>query len=166
MEENNKDWQKRKLQREQERNRMLRLEKAGILTKQARLRELEKKVAMGLEKIPANEKEKLRLEENKKKRFELQNTKSDLWKLRSKEKRTITSQTHKKIIELGDKAEKIAQILQRERERTRQENENKERQEREKITREQKRKEKIQKAENLERRWALLRWVNEYIAEN
>ena len=70
------------------------------------------------------------------------------------------------IIELGDKAEKIAQILQRERERTRQENENKERQEREKITREQKRKERIQKAENLERRWALLRWVNEYIAEN
>ena len=64
--------------------------------------------------------------------MELQNTKANLWKLRGKEKKIITRQTHKKIIELGNKAAKIAQIIQRERERTRQEKENKERQEREK----------------------------------
>ena len=40
LEENNKDWNKMKVQREQERNRILRLEKAGILSKQAKIREL------------------------------------------------------------------------------------------------------------------------------
>ena len=38
--------------------------------------------------------------------------------------------------------------------------------EKEKLNREQQRKEKIAKAENLQRRWAMYRWLTEYIDEN
>ena len=166
LEENNKDWNKMKVQREQERNRILRLEKAGILSKQAKMRELEKKVQIGLEKIPQNEKEKILLEEKRTKRLELKIAKENLWKLRNKEKKIVRNDTLKKIQELGRKAGKIAEILEQERTRLKAEKENKEKMEKEKLNREQQRKEKIAKAENLQRRWAMYRWLTEYITEN
>ena len=43
LEENDKDWARTKEIREQEKNRKLRLEKAGLLKRNAQIREIEKK---------------------------------------------------------------------------------------------------------------------------
>ena len=71
--------------REQERKKMLRLEKAGLLNRKAQMKLVEKNIETRLEKIHRNEKERLLREERTKKRMELKETKEDLWRLRRKE---------------------------------------------------------------------------------
>ena len=93
--------------REQERKKMLRLEKAGLLNRKAQMKLVEKNVETGLEKIHRNEKERLLREERTKKRMELKETKEDLWRLRRKKKKIGTNDEIKKITELGNMAGKI-----------------------------------------------------------
>ena len=59
LENNSEDWRKRKEQRENEKNRVLRLEKAGILSRKAKLEAIERNVKLGMERIPPAEKEKI-----------------------------------------------------------------------------------------------------------
>ena len=50
LEENSTDWEKRKVQRENEKNRILRLEKAGILSKKAKIEAIERNLIKGMNK--------------------------------------------------------------------------------------------------------------------
>ena len=133
------------------------------------MRQLEKNVEMGFEKLPEKEKEKMRLEEKRKAEDELKSTQEDLWKLKSREKKIVTSETAariKKINELGEKAKRIAEILTEEKKRIEEEKKLQEERAKMKRNREIARKEKLEKIETLQRRWALLRLSTEYIAEN
>ena len=80
LEKNSTDWAKRKEIREQEKIKQERLIKAGLLSRKAKLKLLEKKVAKGMEKIPKSEKERIELEEEKKRRkkIDLAQSKKDL----------------------------------------------------------------------------------------
>ena len=59
LEENDKDWARTKELREQEQKRKLRLEKAGLMKRNAQIREIEKKIEIGMEKLPQKEREQL-----------------------------------------------------------------------------------------------------------
>ena len=56
LEENSKEWLKRKRQRQEEKERLERLEKARILSRKAKIKEIEKNIEKGLNKIPPEEK--------------------------------------------------------------------------------------------------------------
>ena len=71
LEENSEDWRKRRIQREHDKNRIARLEKAGILSRKAKMEALEKNIEIGMRKLPEVEREKIHLEEEKKKRLEI-----------------------------------------------------------------------------------------------
>ena len=62
--------------------------------------------------------------------------------------------------------EEISELLEHEKKRIEQEKKEKQALENEKKSRESKRKEKIEKAKKLSQRWAMYRWVTEYIDEN
>ena len=173
LEENDKDWARTKELREQEQKRKLRLEKAGLMKRNAQIREIEKKIEIGMEKLPQKEREQLIYEENKTRLLELAEAKKNLWKMRTKEKKINREHGPTEIQKLGLKAEKIASILQKERERVRAENERKELEKEkiekirnEKLTMEMKRKEKLEKARKLQEHYALYRLTTEYIDEN
>ena len=113
----------------------------------------------------------LKLELSLAKRIDLKQAKEDLWKLRNKEKKNTPKETEhqktlKRIRELGEKAEKIADILREERRKEKEEKERQEKIKQEKLTKEQKRQEKIEKAKTLSEKWALFRLVTEIIDEN
>ena len=111
LEENSKDWEKRKIARELEKERILRLERARIKTKTAKLNQLRKNVMIGEQKLPEKEREKMDLDEKKKRRIELQQSKKDLWALRKKEKKAEITPNLQEIRTLAQKAEKIVEIL-------------------------------------------------------
>jgi len=97
-------------------------------------------IAKGMEKLPQKEREQILYDENKARLLELAEAKKNLWKMRTKEKKINKQNGPTEIQKLGLKAEKIAGILKKERERIRLENEKKER---EKQKKEQIRKEKV-----------------------
>ena len=66
------------------------------------MRQLEKNVEMGFEKLPEKEKEKMRLEEKRKAEDELKSTQEDLWKLKSREKKIVTSETAARIKKINE----------------------------------------------------------------
>ena len=116
LEDNSKDWEKRREMREKKKERKIRLEKVEILRKQARMNALERNVEKGLEKIPVDEKKKILEDERRKERLTIKESKEDLWKLRKKEKKIETTATIEKIRKLGNIAEKVKVILDREKE--------------------------------------------------
>ena len=97
-----------------EKEKKIRLEKAEILRKQARMNALERNVEKGLEKIPVDEKKKILEDERRKERLAIKESKEDLWKLRKKEKKIETTATIEKIQKLGNIAETVKVILDRE----------------------------------------------------
>ena len=82
LNENHAKWAQRKEKREQEQQRILRLEKAGIKGRKAKLEELRKNVNKGMEKLPTLEREKIEKEERNVRTKELQTLKKDLWTLK------------------------------------------------------------------------------------
>ena len=62
LEENSETWRTRKIQRENEKNRIKRLEQAGLLRKATQIRYIEKNIEKGIEKLTPADKEKLRIE--------------------------------------------------------------------------------------------------------
>ena len=71
LEENDKEWAKRREIREQEKNRKLRLEKAGLLKRNAQIREIEKNIEKGMEKLTRKDREMIIQEEKKERLLEL-----------------------------------------------------------------------------------------------
>ena len=166
LEENSSEWAKRREQRQNEKNRLERLEKAGILSRKAKMRELENNIEKGFEKLPRNEQEKIKQKEKRKKLLELKEAKEDLWKLKGREKKIVNQTTLQKIKELGRKAQQIRDILENEKKKLAEEKKKQEEQENIRRSREQKRKETLEKKKKLEERWAMYRWVVEYMQEN
>ena len=183
LEENDKKWAERKVKREQELARTLRLEKTGIKGRQAKLAEIRKNIEKGMNMLPEVEKEKIEKEENKKRKLELQAIKKDLWTLKRYEKKDIETEYMKRIREikeLSEKAMKIKEILADLKLRKEKEKEMKERELarrtqywKEKKSKEQKarekekeREEKLRKEKEIHEKRALLRWTTEYIEKN
>ena len=166
LEENSQDWKKLKEKRNNEKNRILRLEKAGILTRKARINALENNIKVGLEKLTQEQRTKLRQEQERKEEIELRNARKDLWTLRSREKKIVPNETRKRIQELGNTAIRIKEILDQERKKVQEEKEEQARQETERRTRKEKSQQKARKIKQLQEKWAMYRWVNEYIDKN
>ena len=106
LEENDEKWAKRKALREKELAKVLRLEKAGILGRKAKLEQLRRNIQKGESKLPQKEKEKLEKDENKKRKLELQAIKQDLWKLRKHENKNVRTERTKRLEEIQNLAEK------------------------------------------------------------
>ena len=155
-----------KEKRTNEKNRILRLEQAGILSRKAKIKALEKNIEIGMSKIPAKDREKLRQDKARKEEAELKAAREDLWTLRGREKKVVENETSKKIHELKRNTEQIVEILERERKRKQQEKELKERQEKIKETMKEKKRLREKKVKELQEKWAMYRWVNEFITEN
>ena len=82
LQENDKDWEKRKNERLEEKYRLERIEKMKIKSKNAKIQHIEKTIENGLNKIPEQEKYKILEEEKLKEYNETLSIKQDLWKLR------------------------------------------------------------------------------------
>ena len=166
LEENSKDWEKRKIARELEKERILRLERARIKTKTAKLNQLRKNVMIGEQKLPEKEREKMDLDEKKKRRIELQQSKKDLWALRKKEKKAEITPTLQEIRTLAQKAEKIVEILKNEKKKVEEEKRKLEQEKEVRKIKDQQKEKRLEKQKLLTEKWALYRWITEYIDEN
>ena len=89
-----------------------------------------------------------------------------MWKLRNKEKKIVKETTTQRIQEMKKKTETIIEILNNEKKKIEEEKKKKEMEEKEGKNAEAKRKERIDKKEKLEEKWAMYRWTVEYLAEN
>ena len=159
LEENDKGWEKRKKERVEELERKERLEKCKIKSKDSKIKHLEKKIIAGMEQIPELERKELERQEKDKWEQEYKQTRQDLWKLRKREKKLVENETTRKIKGMAHKLEKIAEILE-------QEKNNKLEQDKQ-INIKLKKKEELKKLANEKaEKWAMLRWVNNYIDEN
>ena len=157
--ENDKDWAKKRQERIEERERLERLEKTRILSKNAKIKHLEGKIKTGMEKIPIEDKIELENKENEKIEQEQEQIRQDMWKLRKKEKKLIQTDETRKIQSMAKKLEKIKEILDREKLKRIEIAKLKKKKVIEKQARLKLQAEKAEK-------WAMLRWINEYIAEN
>ena len=101
LEDNDKDWLKRKNERQEEEKRIERVEKMKRLSKEAKIDYIEKKIEIGLEKIPVEDKVRIEKEEKLRERKKIQEIKQSLWKLRKKEKKLENPETEKIKNKLG-----------------------------------------------------------------
>ena len=90
LESNEKNWEKHRLEREQELKRKERLQVARYkqekMKEKARERKLEKEISEGLNKLPEKERNNIAIEEEKKRKVDLAETRKNSWKLRTKRK--------------------------------------------------------------------------------
>ena len=117
LEENCEIWAKQKTEREKERLRLERLDKAKKLTRKAKIRELEKKIDAGIMKMTEIDRKKYLEDEKKRKKLEIAESKKALWKLRNHEKKLEVPESLQEVTELKRKIEKIVDILRQEKER-------------------------------------------------
>ena len=115
LEENSKEWARLKEKRTNEKNRVLRLEQAGILSRKAKMKALENNVKLGLSKIPAKDRKEIEREQERVREQELRTVREDLWTLRGREKKVVENKTLKRIQELKKTTEQVVEILTRER---------------------------------------------------
>ena len=185
LEENEKNWEARRKERIDEEKRKERLSivryKQEKLKERIKERKLEKDIAEGIQKLPSEERKKIEEEEKKKERLELAEIKKNLWKLRSKEKnyerKAEKVERLEKITRLEDKLEMIEKITREiKEEETKIEDERRKRQEviknekrkkmEIKLKKENEKKERLEKSKMLGQRWAMAKWVTQFIKEN
>ena len=152
--ENDKNWEKRKLEKIEEQERIERKEKQAILSRNAKIRHIEKKIEIGMQKIPEKDRKEILTQEKK----ETAQIKQDLWKLRNKEKKLVETPETRKIKNMTRKLENLTEILNREKKVQ-------EEQEKEKKLKITKRKEKEKLAKQKAQKWEMLKWINNYIEE-
>ena len=168
LQNNNKEWEKRKVKRQEEIEKIERLEKANRLSRKKKIEHVEKKLEIGIEKLTKHDRETYEKEEKRIRLQKLKEAKEDLWKLKGREKK-LRKEEPERILEIQElirKGEKVAEMLRRERERV--ENEKKiENERKEKLRKEKDTKEKlIEKQEKLKQYWSMHRWITGYIADN
>ena len=183
LEENSEDWGKRKMKRIEDKNRQERLQLAKCKQKKGQINFIKEKIEIGMERIPLEERKKMEENEKKEERLEIQKTKQDLWKLRRKEKKitgNALTNTLTEIQKLTSKLEKITYILKEERRKDAIEEERKKKQReleenlrrvmeekrKKRLQKEREKKERLEKIEKVKERWALMRWITEFIEEN
>ena len=94
-----------------------------------------------------------------KRKLELQQTKQDLWKLRKQENKQIQNEEINKIREMSKKLEVLKEILEQEKQKA-------EELEKEKTRKINKKERDLELAAEKAKKWAMIRWVNDYIEEN
>ena len=166
LEENSQEWEIRRKERIKERERQERVSVAKNKTRKAQMKLLRKNVEAGVQRLTTKDREQLEQEEKKKLRTEIQNTKQDLWKLRKKERTSEISSSLKEIRTLTEKAEKVKELLRQEKLRVQEQKEREQTEKDIKRTKEQQRKERLEKQKKLQDKWAMYRWITEYIDEN
>ena len=166
LEENSADWKKRKEKRIEEKERQERLEKTRILSKQAKIRYIEKKIEIGMTKIPETEKKLIEDRVRKEKKLKLKEIKEDLWKLKGRKKKYEKPSEAAKIAELQKRSQEIVDILKKEKEKIEKE---KKKDEFDTTMNKNKIKDKIkkiEKEEKLKEKWDICEWVADYIEKN
>ena len=185
LENNEKNWEKLKIEREQERKRKERLSlargKQEKLQDKIKERKLEKEIQEGMNKLPQQKRNEILIEENRKQKMEIIETKKSLWKLRKKEtkqerksERTLRLEKIEKMEDKLEIIEKILSELKVERENRKQlEEKRKEaateewrKKIRAKDRKERERKEKIDLENRIAQHWEMYKWVTTYIDEN
>ena len=185
LEKNEHNWEARKLERDLEMKRKERLmvarNKQEILRTKVKERKLDQEIAEKKKQLPKNIQEEMEYEEDRKRRIELKETCASLWKLRSKERKYERKHEQVERLErINDKEEKLKKVeetirelkekeeeYEREKERRKMELEKEKTKKKErKLRKENEKKEKLEKAKILGLRWAMLRWVTQYIKEN
>ena len=183
LEENDSDWQKRKHERELEIKKIERLNTARHKQEKLKMkvhqRKLEEEVQRKLYQLPETRRIQLEQEEEKQRKLEIIENKKSLWKLRNKEKKhCIKKPEHveqlEKLEKIEDKLKMINDIIENLREEDKKKEQlEKEKQEKineewrkkvkEKYIKENEKKEKLEKQKKLSNRWAMHRWVSEFI---
>ena len=185
LEKNEHNWEARKIERDLEIKRKERLlvarNKQEILRTKVKERKLDQEIAEKKEQLPKNIQDEMEYEEDRKRRIELKETCASLWKLRSKERKYERKHEQVERLErINDKEEKLKKVeetirelkekeeeYEREKERRKMELEKEKTKKKEiKLRKEHEKKEKLEKAKILGLRWAMLRWVTQYIKEN
>ena len=91
LEENEESWKKRKLERDQEKERLERTaiakEKQEKLRNKIKERKLKEDITARMKELPQKERMRIELEEEKELKLELAAAKKNLWKLGNKEKK-------------------------------------------------------------------------------
>ena len=181
LEENNKNWATRRRDRELERQKIERLEVTKRRKTDIKEKMLERKVTEEKEMLPRREKEMIEIEERKVRRLEIQEVKDTLWKLKGREKKYEKKSEYVQQLEniqnLEEKLEKIQEVLERVKEEEKLEKERKlenekrlkaqaEGRKKVRIQKEIENKEKLEQEKMLGDRWALVRWLNNFMLEN
>ena len=185
LEENETEWRKRKLERDAENKKKERLQEANAkqekLRNRIKERTLKEEIEKGLKNLPEKERKRIEKEEEKERKIDIANTKKTLWKLRTKEKNLVRTSEQEKTIEnlenLQEKLTTIEELLKnideekkKVAEETKKEKEKIEKEWREKVRKkyekEAEKNEKLRKASELSGKWALLKWVTNYINNN
>ena len=186
LEENDKDWERRRNEREIEKKKQERLSLAN--TKQERIRQkvkeikLEEDIKKDLAKLPPKRRNEIEQEEERKRKQDLIETKKSLWKLRGKEK--IKVQRKPDNIEKFEKLECmkekltvinkiLSEIEEEDRKKKEAENEkkkNKIKEWRKKLQKKEEKEETKRRTLELQRkvseRWAMQKWVTKFIADH
>ena len=151
------------------------------LKEKIRERNVDKEINEKMNQLPMTERKRIQQEEERKRRLDLKETCTNLWKLRSREKRFGKEQEKvsrlKRIESKEEKLRMIETILEEIREENKKFEEeknkmneklNKEKKTRQeqKIRKENEKKRKLEKQKMLSERWAMLRWITTYIKEN
>ena len=76
--ENESNWKKRKVEKERERARIEKKEKTAIMSKDAKIKHIQKKITESLTKLPEKERYRIEREEEIERRHELKRIKEDL----------------------------------------------------------------------------------------
>ena len=108
LEENESNWKKRKVEIEKERSRIEKKEKAAIMSKDAKIKHIQKKITESLIKLPEKERYRIEREEEIERRHDLKRIKEDLWKLRGK--RSKDKSLRKDLTETGKLLNKLEKI--------------------------------------------------------
>ena len=185
LEDNDKNWQNKKIERDLERKRKERLDivekKREKVKEKVQKRKLEEEIRNKMNILPTKEREKIERDEKRKERLDLIETKKSLWKFRSKEKKEVhdTERTSKlnNLETLEEKLMMIEKILEELREekrkftedqKSRKEKIDKEWREKlkQKYKKEAEKKEQLQKQKMKSQHWEMLRWVTDFINKN
>ena len=106
--ENESNWKKRKVEKERERARIEKKEKTAIMSKDAKIKHIQKKITESLTKLPEKERYRIEREEEIERRHDLKRIKEDLWKLRGK--RSKDKSLRKDLTETGKLLNKLEKI--------------------------------------------------------
>ena len=117
LEENSKEWQRKKKARDSEKEKRTRLEKVKWKRREEKVIEMKDNLAREMEMIPKDTRDRMMEEEMREKRLEMTRTKKELWSLKSREKKFKRKSPLVKILEemreVEEKREKVREILEK-----------------------------------------------------
>ena len=186
IKENSKTWQdddtNREKERQKEEKKRERLNKVAEKKETLKQNLLQRKITDSLKKLPPKEREKYGRDEERKRKIELKEVKENIWKKwrnpagkeqhakQQLEKNENIENLESKLSRIDEIIEKVKQEENERKERQAKENERRRRKmkemEKEHAQRVRREEEKMQRKEKkrlLEEKWAMVKWLTEYI---